>query len=106
MLQVRSMKIRLLALLLVALTLSAANVASSVIAAPLLQISAQSLPDFGPNVTIFDPSMPVSAIQATVDAIYDQQVDAEMGTNRYALLFKPGVRHGYPTAADKGRILY
>jgi hypothetical protein len=91
MLRVRSMKIRLLALLLVVLTLSAANVASSAIAAPLLRSSAQRLPDFGPNVTIFDPSMPVSAIQATVDAIYAQQVDAEMGTNRYALLFKPGV---------------
>jgi hypothetical protein len=26
-------------------------------------------PDFGPNVTVFDPSMPTSEIQATVDAI-------------------------------------
>jgi hypothetical protein len=47
-------------------------------------------PDFGPNVKVFDPSMPTSQIQATVDAIRDQQVDDEMGTNRYALLFKPG----------------
>ena len=54
-------------------------------------------PDFGPNVTIFDPSMPVSEIQATLDAIHAQQVDAEMGTNRYALLFKPGV---YGTATQ------
>ena len=45
----------------------------------------------GPNVTVFDPSMPVSEIQAKVDAIHAQQVDDEMGTNRYALLFKPGV---------------
>jgi hypothetical protein len=50
-----------------------------------------SPPDFGPNVTIFDPTMPVGQIQAAVDAIYAQQVGAEMGTNRYALLFKPGV---------------
>ncbi len=91
MLQLRSMKIRLLALFLVALTLSAANVVSTANAAPLLRASAQSLPDFGPNVIIFDPGMPVSDIQATVDAIHAQQVDAEMGTNRYALLFKPGV---------------
>ncbi|HEY9378778.1 MAG TPA: coagulation factor 5/8 type domain-containing protein, partial [Jiangellaceae bacterium] len=35
--------------------------------------------------------MPVSQIQATVDGIYAQQVNAEMGTNRYALLFEPGV---------------
>src|SRR5258705_8200392 len=47
-------------------------------------------PDFGPNVKIFDPSMPISDIQATVDAIHSQQVDNEMGTQRYTLLFKPG----------------
>ena len=35
--------------------------------------------------------MSVSSIQATVDSIYAQQVDNEMGTARYALLFKPGV---------------
>ena len=46
---------------------------------------------FGPNVIVFDPSMPVAQIQATIDAIHAQQVDAEMGTNRYALLFQPGV---------------
>ncbi|MFM9920190.1 adenylyl cyclase [Lacisediminihabitans sp. H27-G8] len=53
--------------------------------------------DFGPNVKIFDPSMPQSQIQATVDAIAAQQVDNEMGTARFALLFKPGV---YGTVAD------
>ena len=52
---------------------------------------------FGPNVIVFDPSMPVGQIQATVDAIHAQQVDAEMGMNRYALLFQPGV---YGTAAQ------
>ena len=46
-------------------------------------------------MTIFDPSMPVGEIQATLDAIHAQQVDDEMGTNRYALLFKPGV-YGTP----------
>ena len=54
-------------------------------------IAAPSGPHFGPNVTIFDPSMPVGEIQATVDAIHARQVDDEMGTNRYSLLFKPGV---------------
>ena len=53
-------------------------------------------PDFGPNIRIFDPSMPTSEIQATVNAIRDAQVDAEMGTQRYALLFKPGT-YGSPT---------
>ena len=47
--------------------------------------------DLGPNVLIFDPSMPTSEIQAAVDAVYTQQKDAEMGTGRKALLFKPGV---------------
>ena len=47
-------------------------------------------PDFGPNVIVFDPSMPTSQIQATVDAVAAQQVDNEMGSQRYALLFKPG----------------
>jgi hypothetical protein len=52
-----------------------------------------SVPDLGPNVTVFDPSMPLAEIQAKLDATHAQQVDAEMGTNRYAFLFKPG-RYG------------
>jgi hypothetical protein len=48
-------------------------------------------PDLGPHVVVFDPGMPVAEIQATVDAVHAQQVDAEMGTARWALLFKPGV---------------
>ncbi|MCO5972660.1 adenylyl cyclase [Actinoallomurus soli] len=48
-------------------------------------------PDLGPGVLVFDPSMPQSDIQAAVDAVARQQVDDEMGTRRYALLFKPGV---------------
>ena len=47
-------------------------------------------PDFGPNVKVFDPSMPLADIQAAVDAVKDKQLDNEMGTDRYALLFKPG----------------
>ncbi len=47
-------------------------------------------PNFGPNVLIFDPSMSTSEIQAKADAIYSQQVDDEMGSGRYALLFMPG----------------
>ena len=52
---------------------------------------------FGPNVKIFDPSMPTSEIQATVDAIANEQVDNEMGPQRYALLFTPGT---YGTVAN------
>lgn len=48
-------------------------------------------PSLGATTLVFDPSMPVSQIQATVDGIHAQQVDDEMGTRRYALLFEPGV---------------
>jgi hypothetical protein len=51
---------------------------------------AAAAPDFGSNVLVFDPSMPTSQIQAAVDTIADQQVDNEMGSQRYTLLFKPG----------------
>src|SRR6266516_4583553 len=54
-------------------------------------------PDFGPNVKIFDPSMSTSHIKASVDAIANQQVSNEFGTQRYALLFKPG---SYGSAAE------
>jgi hypothetical protein len=47
-------------------------------------------PDFGPNVKIFDPSMSTSEIKAAVDAIAAQQVPTQFGTQRYAVLFKPG----------------
>ena len=56
---------------------------------------AKGAPDLGPNVIVFDPSMPQSQIQATVDAIAAQQVANQFGTARYALLFKPGT-YGSP----------
>ena len=74
-----------LILALVLSTLSIFSVSAAVAKPPV-----SSPPDFGPNVIIFDPSMPLSQIQATVDAIATQQVNDEMGTQRYALLFKPG----------------
>jgi hypothetical protein len=58
--------------------------------------AAAPAPDFGPNVKVLDPSMPLSQIQATVDAVAAEQVGNEMGTQRYALLFKPGT---YGTAS-------
>ncbi|PZE62907.1 adenylyl cyclase [Curtobacterium sp. MCPF17_047] len=66
--------------------------------------------DLGQNVLVFSPDMPQADIQAKVDAVYEQQVDNEMGTARYALLFKPGtygsatnpldIRVGYYTEVD------
>jgi hypothetical protein len=64
---------------------------------PEASIQTSDQPDFGPNVYIFDPSMPTSQIQATVDSIAAQQVDNEMGSQRYSLLFKPGT---YGTTAN------
>ncbi|HEY3311458.1 MAG TPA: coagulation factor 5/8 type domain-containing protein [Anaerolineales bacterium] len=89
MVQIRLIKKPFLAMLLVALMVSAVL--------PSTASAAPKLPDFGLNVIIFDPGMPVSSIQATIDGIYAQQVNAEMSTNRYALLFKPGV---YGTSAQ------
>src|SRR5689334_487832 len=67
-------------------------------ALPVLAVSAApAAPDFGPNVKIFDPSMPTSTIQAVVDAIANEQVSNQFGTQRYALLFKPGT-YGSSTA--------
>ena len=70
-------------------------------ALPMLSANAlaaqANIPDWGANVLVFDPSMPTSQIQAAVDAIAAQMVDNEMGTERIALLFKPGV---YGSAAE------
>jgi hypothetical protein len=38
-------------------------------------------PDFGPNVKIFDPSMPTSQIQMDVGAIADQQIPNQSGSS-------------------------
>jgi len=61
--------------------------------------------NFGPNVLIFDPSMPMASIQSQLDTVFSAQQNSEFGANRYAYLFKPGqytnldVRLGYYTHA-------
>ncbi|GAB4008367.1 hypothetical protein GCM10029992_64550 [Glycomyces albus] len=47
-------------------------------------------PDLGPNTHVFDPSTPASQIQQTADAITEQMRTNQFGTERHALLFKPG----------------
>jgi hypothetical protein len=47
-------------------------------------------PDFGPNVLVFDPSMPSASMQQQIDRIYAIEQHAEFGSDRYAILFKPG----------------
>ena len=47
-------------------------------------------PNFGPNVDIFDPSMSATTIQNTLNSVFNTQKLNQFGTQRYALLFKPG----------------
>ena len=94
--------LRSLALLFLATALAAGSAVATAdvgaaATAPAAAHSGGSGPSFGPNVLIFDPSMPVADIQAKVDAIAAQQVGNEMGSARYALLFKPGT---YGSAAQ------
>jgi hypothetical protein len=71
---------------------------------PLLPAHAEQ-PDFGPNVTIFDPSMSGSEIQSDFDAVQATQAPPVTGkpytsgtgqfnTVRHAFLFKPGSYSG------------
>jgi len=82
-----------------AFTGQAAAAPATQAAAPQAPASAASAgdPDFGPNVLIFDPSMPQAQIQAAVDAVAARQISDQFGTGRFALLFKPGT---YGSAAQ------
>ncbi|GAA3206645.1 discoidin domain-containing protein [Actinocorallia longicatena] len=46
--------------------------------------------DLGPNVLVFDPSMPAADVQARLDAVFTAQESAQFGEGRYAALFRPG----------------
>jgi hypothetical protein len=46
--------------------------------------------DLGPNVLVFDPTMPSAEIQAKIDKVYQAEQHSEFGSERYALLFLPG----------------
>ncbi len=91
-----SLFIGLVSLLICVVTLTAptalaGTAATSGVATALAAPSASSSqPNFGPSVYIFTPGMPQSQIQATVDAVANQQVSNQFGTQRYALLFEPG----------------
>ena len=47
-------------------------------------------PDFGPNVLIFNPSMPAAAMQERIDKVYATQQNNQFGPARNAFLFAPG----------------
>ncbi|MFC4147631.1 discoidin domain-containing protein [Micromonospora mangrovi] len=44
----------------------------------------------GPNVLTFDPSMSSASIQGQLDTVFRTQESNQFGTQRYALMFKPG----------------
>ncbi|HEX4721546.1 MAG TPA: RICIN domain-containing protein [Pseudonocardiaceae bacterium] len=47
-------------------------------------------PNFGPNTFVFDPSMSSTTIQNQLNTLFNQQQSNQFGTNRFAVLFKPG----------------
>ena len=51
-------------------------------------VNVVSIPNFGTNVLIFDPTM--TNIQSQVAVVFSQQQYNQFGPQRYALLFKPG----------------
>src|SRR5215472_210040 len=68
-------------------------------AVPHSFLSAQAMPkptsgpDFGPNVLVFSPSMPMAEMQKKIDDIYAAQEHSEFGTARNAVLLLPGEYH-------------
>jgi hypothetical protein len=90
---VRRFVSRRLCLVAAALALGALAVMAPATASATTTVADRHQPDqpsFGPNVLIFTPSMPLSQIQSTVDAVAAQQVGSQFGTGRFALLFEPG----------------
>jgi hypothetical protein len=76
---------------------SASNQVTATVAAvtsptgPALPTS--NTPNFGPNVQIFDPSVPTATIQAAIDSAFQSELlsaTAQFGGQRFVFLFKPG----------------
>ena len=80
-------RVRTAAIAAAALTLTAISTAAGALPAAG---APQATPDFGPNVTIFDPSMSASSIQSKLTSVFNAQQSAQFGAARTALLFKPG----------------
>jgi hypothetical protein len=83
--------------LLLATTVFCGMLAGSAAATPRTLAAAADASDFGPNVTIFDPSMSTSKIKSILDKIATRQVSNQFGRERDAVLFMPGT---YGSAAD------
>jgi len=55
--------------------------------------AAEVSPAFGPNVFVFNPSMPAAGMQQQIDKAYALQQHSEFSVHRYAFLFLPGEYH-------------
>jgi hypothetical protein len=55
-----------------------------------ITLTKAGIPDFGPNAKVFEPTTAMSTIQSQLNSIFSQQEGSQFGSNRYALLFKPG----------------
>ena len=79
---------------LAAVVTGAALIAGALMATPATAAPPRAVdpfdPDLGPNVTVYSPDTPVDEIEAELDALADQQRDAEMSTVRKAVYFLPG----------------
>jgi len=58
--------------------------------APAAVAGGDAKPDLGPNVLIFDESMPAAVIQKQIDAVYATQQHSEFSLQRKVLMFLPG----------------
>lgn len=78
----------------VSITLALASILAVARATPTLAKNTPAItPDFGPNVLIFDPTMPQPKLQQQIDRVYATQRRNEFGPERYAFLFLPGKYH-------------
>ena len=69
--------------------------------------AAAAAPDLGPNVYVFNASMPTSQIQATVDAIATQQVPNQFGTAALRAALQAGhLRNRVAAPQLPGRLLH
>jgi hypothetical protein len=57
---------------------------------PIPTATGYTAPNFGSNVIVFDATMSASTIQSQINTVYSGQQNAQFGSTRYALLFKPG----------------
>jgi hypothetical protein len=75
----------------------AATVAVGGLAPATALAGTPATPDFGPNVTVFDPSTPVADINAQLRSI---SAEDQFGAGRHLVLFKPGTYGSSAGAAD------